>query len=510
MRLHNKEARGTRTSIFVGTAISTAIYQATIILTGFIVPRIIISQYGSDANGLVNSLTQFINYFSVVEAGISGAAVVMLYRPLARGDWGRISKVVTASKIFYIKSGLIFTLLVLSLAILYPLLGQVGFLSASEVAVLVFALGAKGFLDFFTLSKYRVLLTADRRTWVIQLASSLYQVLNAVIIFALATAGAPITLAYALSLVAIFSRTAILVIYTKVRYPQVNYSADSRDVKLEQRWDALFLQVLGVVQQGAPVIIATLVLGDYKLVSVFSIYLLIANGLQQIPNFLATGLQASFGELLANGEMEKLRRAYAEYELLTYAVVAVACACGFALILPFVQLYTSGITDQGYLYPVLGFLCVLNVFLYHAKSPQGLMVIAAGLYRATRWQTLAQALILIVVALAAGIQFGMAGIFLGMCASNLYRLIDLIVFIPRKVTGDPVRNSVRRLMANAVAMAITALILCALVDDAGSSWASWMVWALVSCLLGVGVILILNAVFNRREMGELAHRIIRR
>lgn len=502
--------RGTRTSIFIGTAASTALYQATVILTGFIVPRIIISQYGSDINGLVNSLTQIINYFSVVEAGISGAAVVMLYGPLTRCDWLGVSKIVTASKWFYIKSGFVFTALVLLLAVIYPLLGQVGFLNPVEIAVLAFALGAKGFLDFFTLSKYRVLLTADRRTWIIQIASATYQVLNAAIIFALAVSGVSVVVTYVLSLIAIFSRTIILVAYTKMHYPQVDYGVEHKDVKLEQRWDALFLQVLGVVQQGAPVIIATIVLGNYKLVSVFSIYLLVANGIQQIPNFIATGLQASFGELMAKGEKERLKHAYAEYELLTYAVVAVACACGFVLIMPFISLYTSGITDQNYFYPVLGFLCVLNVLLYHAKSPQGLLVVAAGMYRATRWQTLTQAIILIVVALFAGSHLGMEGVFIGMCASNLYRLVDLIVFVPRHVMEDAPWRSVCRLAVNVAALAIAVVIANSIISGAGSSWGSWMLWAMGSCLISVGVVLAMNLIFNKDEMRRITHRFLRK
>lgn len=505
-----KSKRKSRTSIFIGTAASTAVYQAAIILTGFIVPRIIIAQYGSDVNGLVNSLTQIINYFSIVEAGISGAAVVMMYRPLSSEDWPAVSKIATAAKLFYIKSGVAFTALVVLLAVLYPLFGSVGFLGPIEIAVLVLALGAKGFLDFFTLSKYRVLLTADRRTWVIQIASAFYQVLNAMIIYMLATMGASVVVTYAVALVAIFSRTIILVAYTKKHYAQVSYNADCTGIKLEQRWDALFLQILGVIQQGAPVIIATIVLGDYKLVSVFSIYLLIANGIQQIPNFLATGLQASFGELLAKGEFEKLKRAYAEYELLTYFVVSVVCACGFVLIMPFVGLYMGSISDQNYFYPTLGFLCILNVALYHGKSPQGLMVVAAGLYRDTRWRTLIQATILIVVAAAAGVLFGMEGVFVGMCASNLYRLIDLIFFIPRRVIKCSPWASIKRLSVNVLALVVSVVLLSHIVLGAGSSWSSWLFWAAVCSLACVAVTLFLNIAFNGAETIRIFRRLRKR
>ena len=499
-------ARKSRTSIFVGTAVSTAIYQVVLIAAGFIVPRLIIGHYGSDVNGLITSLTQFINYFSLVEAGISGSAVVMLYAPLAKENWGEVSKIVTASKWFYIKAGLVFLSLVAGLAIAYPLLSSVGFFSPLEVSILVFLLGAKGVVDFFTLSKYRVLLTADRRTWVIQIASALYQLVNVAMIASMIAMGQPVIVVYAASLVAVFARTIILVIYTKVNYKNVDFNAEHKDVVLDQRWDVLFLQILGIVQQGAPVIIATVILGDYALVSVFSVYLMISNGVQQIPNFIGSGLQASFGELMAKGEDEKLRRSYAEYETLVYIVVCVACSCAFALIGPFVNLYVGSVNDQNYIYPMVGFLSVLNVALYHAKSPHGLLVIAAGLYRRTRWQSLTQALILVLGALLLGWFFGMEGILAGMCLSNLYRTIDLAVFIPKYVTKTSVLSSVKRLLVNAAALIAATLALYALPIGA-TTWSEWILWAAVSVMFSTIIVLIINFGANGREMRSVVKRL---
>lgn len=499
-------ARKSRTSIFVGTAFSTAVYQIVLIAAGFIVPRLIIGHYGSDINGLVTSLTQFINYFSLVEAGISGAAVVMLYPPLAKERWGEVSKIVTASKWFYIRSGLVFLVLIAGLAIVYPFLGGVGFLSPLEVGVLVFLLGAKGVVDFFTLSKYRVLLTADRRTWVIQLASAIYQLINVVMVATMIAMNQPIIVVYAVSLVAVFARTIILVIYTKVNYRSVSFSAECKDVVLDQRWDVLFLQILGIVQQGAPVIIATIALGSYSMVSVFSIYLMVSNGVQQIPGFIGSGLQASFGELMAKGENEKLRKSYAEYEILVYIVVCIACACAFVLIVPFVILYVGNVGDQNYIYPLVGFLCILNVALYHAKSPHGLLVIAAGLYRRTRWQSLIQSLVLVLGALILGWLFGMEGILAGMCLSNLYRTIDLVIFIPKYVTKASIGSSIKRLLSNAVALAAATFVLSTLPISV-SEWSDWIMWAGVCIGISTIIVLIVNYCANRREMCSIMKRL---
>src|SRR5574344_277708 len=125
-----------RTKKFIINSISTAMLQIVTMLVGFILPKVMLKYYGSEINGLVSSITQFMAYFSLVEAGLSGAAVFALYKPLAQKDNNGISQVVTQTRKFYIKAGLIFGLLVLSLGILYPLFVTSTLLSKFEITLL--------------------------------------------------------------------------------------------------------------------------------------------------------------------------------------------------------------------------------------------------------------------------------------------------------------------------------------------------------------------------------------
>lgn len=59
------------------------VLQGSNILLTLVLPRIMIETYGSEQNGLVTSLTQIVMMFLVVEAGLSNAAMVSLYKPLA-------------------------------------------------------------------------------------------------------------------------------------------------------------------------------------------------------------------------------------------------------------------------------------------------------------------------------------------------------------------------------------------------------------------------------------------
>lgn len=494
-----------RSAAFMNNTLCSLLLQAVNIVVGFIVPHALIGTYGSGVNGLVTSLTQFVSYIQLVEAGISSAAVFQLYAPLAREDVEGASRVVSAARVFYYKSGAVFTALMLALACLYPVLVQVDGVSSSGIFVLVLALGATGFLDFFTLAKYRVLLTATQRNWVIQLASVAYKVLYTAIVLIGTFAGASVVSLFVIAIVPIFIRTAVLIIYAKKAYPEIDFTADAHGLKLDQRWDAFFLQALGAVQAGAPTIIATFVLGDLSLVSVFSVYMLVANGLQNAINSLSQGTQASFGDVIARGQTETLRRSFREFQTLAYGASGVACGVGIALIIPFVRLYTADIADVDYVYPLVGVLCMANVLLYHLKTPQGLLVMSAGLYRDTRLQTAVQTAILLVGSVFLGFAFGMPGILAGMLLSNLYRDIDLMFYIPRKVTRTAPSETLKfMLIAVAVCMLISIPYLA--IQPFCAGWAEWAFSALVLALWGCILTAALYRAFAREQLSGLVSR----
>lgn len=90
-----------RTKKFFYNSISTGFYQVVLMVAGLITPRIMLKYYGSEINGLISSINQFIVYFNLVEAGLSGAAIYALYKPLADNDHKAINGVVSAAKVLY-------------------------------------------------------------------------------------------------------------------------------------------------------------------------------------------------------------------------------------------------------------------------------------------------------------------------------------------------------------------------------------------------------------------------
>ena len=434
-----------RTRRFLQNSGATMIQQAVTMIAGFIVPKIMIEVYGSEINGMTSSIGQFIAYFTLVEAGISGAAVYSLYRPLAERDYDAINRILVAARNFYWKSGYLFVGLTCFLAAVYPLVVVTDSLPSWEVGCLVLIMGVSGALDFFTLAKYRALLTADQKTYVISLASTSAVIVNTVVIAVLSMSAVDVVLVRFIALSSVLLRTFLLWYYVRRHYRYLDYSVTPDNQALDKRWDALFLNVLWPVQNGTPIILTT-VLSTLKMVSAYAVYNLVMSGINALLSVFISGLSASFGDVIARREQDKLRRAYDEFEACYYGLIAGVYGVTLATITPFVCIYTRNATDMDYELPWLGFMLAFNGLLYNLKTPQGMMVISAGLYKETKWRAFTQTMIIVVGGIIGGIFWGLPGILMGEILSNVYRDIDLGYYIPHHLIGSSPLKSYRRMV----------------------------------------------------------------
>ncbi len=479
-----------RTRKFLINSITTGAYQFILMITGFVTPQIMLRFYGSEVNGLISSINQFFIYFSLVEAGLSGAAIYALYKPLADQNYKEINAIVAAAKKFYNQSGHIFMLLTIVLSFVYPLWIHSSVISSISAGMLVFILGTKSALEFFTLSKYRVILTADQKTYIISIASIVYVLINTFIVAVFGMLRVNVVLLYMLSLLAVLIRTLILFVYVKREYTYLNYSESPNEQALNRRWDALYLQILGAIHKGAPVMILTIVTKDLKLVSVYTIFNMIISAINSILSIFTSGLSASFGEVISKNETGILKKAYNEFEFAYYALITVVYTIAMVTIMPFIRIYTDGIVDVNYDIPILGFLFVINGLLYNIKTPQGMLVISAGMFKETKLQTTIQGAIVVVVGLILTPKFGLLGVLVGSIVSNLYRDFDLIVFVSRRITMLPLKQSIVRVLR----IIVTTFILYVPFIFIKLNTSNYIEWFWKSAIVGLYVLIVVTFV----------------
>lgn len=412
--------------------ISYALLQVVTLLVGLVLPRFFLKSYGSEVNGIVATINSFTTYFSYIEAGLGLALVHSLFRPLAEKDIGKTNQILSFSKAQYCKISAAYLCFVMLLAGAFPLVSKSQQLSYGEFFLLVLVIGLYGTFDFYTMAKYRVLLTADQKEYVISNAMTLAQLLRFVFSVLLLRFDVSIVLIKTVPIITLFVRSLILHIYVKKRYPQINFSTISSadPATMTRRWDALLLQISINTSTLLPTIIISQLFG-FEEANIYATYSLVISALISVVSALSSGVAPNFGRDLAQGK--KLTRKYSIYEALVFGVIATVFSTASVMMLPFIKLYTNVVSDVNYIYPSLAVLSSVWGALYSSRIPSTATINAAGLYKENRINSIINLCIQVVVGVCFALLWKIEGVLLAMIVAALQRNIGYEIINDRNV-----------------------------------------------------------------------------
>ena len=143
--------------------ISGLSYQIAIAVFGLIIPRLYLVSFGSDVNGLNSTIKNIFAYLALLEAGVGLSAQYALYGPVAEGKTDDINAILSATRRFYLKSSVIYTVLTVAFALIYPLIIKTS-LSYFTVCVIILLYGIPGIILFSLRGKYNAFLECSRST----------------------------------------------------------------------------------------------------------------------------------------------------------------------------------------------------------------------------------------------------------------------------------------------------------------------------------------------------------
>ena len=67
--------------------------QFITVALGIVLPRLVLLNLGSEANGLLSTVTQIFTYFALLEAGVGNAALQAIYGPIGSGDTEKTNRI---------------------------------------------------------------------------------------------------------------------------------------------------------------------------------------------------------------------------------------------------------------------------------------------------------------------------------------------------------------------------------------------------------------------------------
>ena len=163
------------------------LYQLTIVVSGFILPRLILQYYGSEVNGLVSSITQFLSIISLAQMGVGAVVQAAFYKPIADRDSKKINQIFTSSSRFFNTIAILLLIYVFSLIFLYPKLNNVHY-DFYFTTMLIIAISINAYSQYYIGITYRILLNALQYMYIqsaIGIVTTILNVISSVVLMKL-------------------------------------------------------------------------------------------------------------------------------------------------------------------------------------------------------------------------------------------------------------------------------------------------------------------------------------
>lgn len=474
--------------------------QIITIICGFVIPKITIQHFGSSVNGLVSSIAQFLAYITLLESGVGPVVKAALYKPIAEKNNKQIANVLKASEKFFKTIAGIFIIYIIILCVIYPTIINDEFDSLFTISLLLI-ISISTFSEYFFGMTYKLFLHADQKSYIVSGIQIITTILNAIVVVMLIKFGCNIqSVKLASALIFIF-RPIIQNIYVKKKY-NINFKEADTNYQLEKKWDGLAQHIASVVHENTDVAILT-IFSTMTEVSVYSVYLLVVNGIKNLVLAFTGGIDASFGDMIAKNEKETLNKSFKSYELFYFTTITIFFACTMLLIVPFVEVYTEGITDVNYSRPLFAFLIVLAEFVFSIRLPYNAITLAAGHFKETKKGAWIEAGINIIVSIILVIKFGIVGVAIGTLIAMLVRTIEFIIYASKNILERNILECIKRITIVIIQLIlINVFNLIFLNNFKVNTYLDWIIYAIITAIVVSIIVLSINVIVYKDDLKD--------
>lgn len=493
----------TRTEKAIKMVFGSIINQTTIVLAGLILPPLIIQNYGSATNGLVNSVKQLLSYFSIATVGLGAAGQIALYKPLAKKNYKKINKIMSELSQFLNKLSFVFAFFVGILAFILPIIRK-DELNYGMILSIVLICGLGSLIEFKVLQKYKILLQADQKQYISSNINSQGTIVNLILSVVLIKLDAPIVAVQLIATFAYVVRMLLMMKQIKRIYPFLDINEKMEKGQIPKQKEAFLYKMAEIILNYISMTLVTIIF-SFADASIYSVYNTIFSAIGMIVSIFSNGFASSFGNLLIEEKNEKLKKAFNEYTYIYRTMAMWIYTCAAILIIPFVSIYIRNNDGINYIIPFLGLLFALNGLFKNIRVPSTTIVDAMGKFsKRNIILNYIEVTMNIIFSIVFSFKFGLCGILIGSTISSLFRSLIFIYDIDKTVMNKSFINNIILLGIN---MAVATLLYYVFDNIKVTGYFDWIVEAIkIACISG-GSFFIINLILDYSSYKEFKTRI---
>lgn len=472
---------------------SNLLLQIVVIISGFIVPKLLISSFGSDTYGLVASITQFLSLIMLLEAGIGPVIKAKLYKYIAKDDKHKILLVLKDADKFFKRIGYVFIVYVLVLCLIYPIMNDE--FSSSFTISLIIIMAVSTLFEYFFGIVYNLYLQADKKYYVTSYVQIVCYILNIILVVVLIHFGASIFVVKIANTLAFVIKPIFQSWYVRKKM-KVEFKNVEGEYKIENKFDGLSQHVAYVIYSNTDVTVLT-VCANLTAVAIYSVYNLVGTAVKNVVSAFTNGMDSIFGDMMARHEQDALNRSFRIYEYLFYVVSMIIYLCTLILIVPFIRVYTTGINDADYIQPIFGIVLTLATLVGTARVIYSNLAYALGHFKQTNAISWVEAITNVVLSVILVYKFGLIGVAIGTLVSGFIRLVYFMYYSSKVILKRKFSLCLKWLLIMIVEICVVLLLMNTNVFSyIPTNYFEWVIYAAIVLVAMIIFVLVISVLFN--------------
>ena len=391
------------------------------IFIAFFSRRIFLECLGDQFIGLTGTLYSILAFLNISELGIGTCIGYFLYQPIEQGDHKKICEMVSLFGWFYYLIGLFIVISGFIVSLFFPWIFAKENISLGIVYFAFYSFLASNAIGYF-INYRQILLDSDQKTYKIsqwtQTGSIAKTIIQILLSYYYKNLYIWVAIEFLFSLIVCWILNHII---TK-EYPWLDTNKKNGKLILKK-----YPEILTKIKQ---IIVHRLknsflskcdeiliyAFESLQMVTYYGNYIMIVGKLTALFNNVFIGMNASIGNLVAEGNKPNIKKVFWEFTTFRYWITGIIIIGLTFLINPIISWWLG---EQYILQNYIVFLILFQMYIMLTGPAIALFINAYGLYDDT-WSAYAEGTTNIIITVIIGWNFGILGILLGKIVSTLF------------------------------------------------------------------------------------------
>ena len=401
------------------------IFYFLTLLLAFFSRKIFLDCLGAEFIGLTGTLGNILGYLNLAELGITSCIGYFLFKPLQLNNRQEIQDILSLLGYLYNWIGCIILAGGALISLFFPLIFSKAELGLGIIYFAYYSFLGSSLIGYF-INYRQILLTADQKNYLVAIYFQSARIIKIILQIFLAYTYQNLYVWVGVEF--LFGIIGCVILNWKINkeYPWLNVDK-SRGRTLLKQYPEIITKTKQVfihkIKDFALIKSDELFIFFFvslKMVAYYGNYMIVISKLISLFSAVTGSVGASVGNLVAEGNKEKMIKVFWEITTIHHTISAILCFSLYAFLEPFIShwLGSEYIMDNRIL-----ILLIIFVYITNSRKSVDNFNYAHGLY-ADVWSAWAELIINVSITIIAGLKWGIIGILLG----KIISLLAIVVF----------------------------------------------------------------------------------